>query len=115
MLGHGYEMAVASGVSLRFAASRVPLLPGALEYAARGIVTGGAARNRGYLAGKVTFANTIPEALEHVLYDPQTSGGLLFAVTSEDARRVEPLFAAADEPVWRIGDVVEGQGVDVTA
>src|SRR5206468_11727925 len=68
-----------------------------------------------YLAGKVTFANTIPEALEHVLYDPQTSGGLLFAVTSEDARRVEPLFAAADEPVWRIGDVVEGQGVDVTA
>ena len=115
LLGHGYEMAVASGVSLRFAASRVPLLPGALEYAARGIVTGGAARNRGYLAGKVTFANTIPEALEHVLYDPQTSGGLLFAVTSEDARRVEPLFAAADEPVWRIGDVVEGQGVDVTA
>src|SRR2546422_9374931 len=115
LLGHGYEMAVASGVSLRFAASRVPLLPGALEYAARGIVTGGAARNRGYLAGKVTFPTTTREAREHVLYDPQTSGGLLFAVTSEDARRVEPLFGAADEPVWRIGYVVEGQGVDVTA
>jgi selenide,water dikinase len=115
LLGHGYEMAVASSVSLRFAASRVPLLLGALEYAARGITTGGAARNRSYLAGKVTFANTIPETLEHVLFDPQTSGGLLFAVASEDARRVEPLFAAADEPVWRIGDVVEGQGVDVTA
>jgi selenide,water dikinase len=115
LLGHGYEMSIASGVSLRFVASRVPLLHGALEYAARGIVTGGAARNRSYLADKVAFANTIPEALAHVLYDPQTSGGLLFAVASEDARRVAPLFAAADEPVWRIGDVVEGEGVDVTA
>jgi selenide, water dikinase len=115
LLGHGYEMAAAGGVALRFEAARVPLLPGAREYAARGIVTGGAARNRSYLAGKVSLATSIPEAMEHVLFDPQTSGGLLFAVAPDDAGRVESLFEVAEEPIWRVGDVVEGEGVDVVA
>ena len=115
LLGHGYEMAAAGGVALRFDASRVPLLPGALEYAARGITTGGAARNRSYLAGKVSVASGIPEAIEHVLFDPQTSGGLLFAVAPDDAGQVESLFAVADEPVWRVGDVAEGERVEVVA
>jgi selenide,water dikinase len=114
LLGHGYEMAAASGVTFRFNASRIPLLPGALDYAARGITTGGAARNRSYLAGKVSLASGIPEAMEHVLFDPQTSGGLLF-VAPEDAGEVESLFAAAEEPVWRVGDVVEGERVEVVA
>ena len=115
LLGHGYEMTVAGAVAFRFDASRVPLLPGALEYAARAIVTGGATRNRSYLAGKVRLARGIPEATQHVLFDPQTSGGLLFAVAPEGAGQVESLFAAADEPVWRVGDVVEGEGVEVVA
>jgi selenide,water dikinase len=115
LLGHGYEMAAAGGVALRFEAARVPMLPGARAYAARGIVTGGAARNRSYLAGKVSLATSIPEAMEHVLFDPQTSGGLLFAVAPDDAGRVESLFAVAEEPIWRVGDVVEGEGVEVVA
>ena len=115
LLGHGYEMAAASGAALLFNASCVPLLPGALEYAARGITTGGAARNRSYLAGKVSLASGIPEAIEHVLFDPQTSGGLLFAVAPENAGQVESLFAVADEPVWRVGDVAEGERVEVVA
>jgi len=115
LLGHGYEMAFAGRVAFRFAASRVPLLPGALDYAALDITTGGEARNRSYLAGKVTFASALPEALEHVLFDPQTSGGLIFAVAPGDAGQVEALFAAADEPVWRAGDVVEGEGVEVVS
>lgn len=113
LLGHGYEMAAASGVCLRFEASRVPLLPGALDYAARGIVTGGAARNRAYLAGKVRIASGISEAIEHVLFDPQTSGGLLFAVDAGRAGEVELRFEAAGEPVWRIGKAFEGEGVEV--
>ncbi len=114
LLGHGYEIAAASRVGLRFVASQVPLLPGALEYASRGITTGGADRNRSYLADKVTVSEAIPEALQHVLFDPQTSGGLLFAVSPERAKDVEPRFEAAGLPVWRIGEVIEGAGVEVS-
>ena len=113
ILGHGHEMAAASGAALRFSAARVPLLPGALEYAAQGIVTGGAARNRKHLQGKVTIAEGISEEIRHVLFDPQTSGGLLMAVDREKARQVEAGFAAAELPVWQVGEVVGGEGVQV--
>jgi selenide, water dikinase len=113
LLGHGYEVATASGVAVRFDASRIPLLPGALGYAARGIVTGGGGRNRAYLAGKVRLADSISAALEHVLFDPQTSGGLFFAVPPDRAGEVEALFATAAEPVWRVGEAVKGEGVEV--
>jgi len=115
LLGHGYEMTAAGGVALRFEASRVPLLVGALEYASRGIVTGGAERNRKYLAGKVRLATGISAAMEHVLFDPQTSGGLLFAVPRERAGEVESRFAAAGETASRVGEAAEGDGVEVVA
>ncbi len=114
LVGHGYEMAAASGVALRFEASRLPLLPGALEYAARSIVTGGAARNRAYLEGRVRLAGT-SAAMEHLLFDPQTSGGLLFAVADNRATKVESLFAASREPLWWVGEVVNGEGVEVVS
>ncbi len=113
LIGHGYEMAAAGGVAFRFDASSLPLLPGALEYADRGIVTGGAARNRQYLAGKVRIADGISDAMGHVLFDPQTSGGLLFAVAPEQAKDVEQRFAAAGEAVWQVGEVVDGERVEV--
>ncbi len=113
LLGHAYEMAAASGVALRITASAVPVLPGALEYAAAGIVTGGASRNRKYLAGKASLAPDIPEALEHVLFDPQTSGGLLFALPANRAPEAEARFAAAKLPLWRIGEAAAGSGVEV--
>ena len=115
LLGHSYEMATASGVAFRIAPSWVPLLPGALVYAERGIVTGGAARNRQYLAGKVRIADDIAEAMEDVLFDPQTSGGLLFAVPADRAGEVESLFSTAGETAWRVGEVVQGEGVEVYA
>lgn len=113
LLGHAYEVAAASGVALRIAASQVPVLPGALDYAAAGIVTGGASRNRRYLAGKVRLAPGIPEALEHVLFDPQTSGGLLFALPPSRGTEAEARFATAKLPLWRIGEVAGGAGVEV--
>jgi selenide,water dikinase len=112
LLGHAYEVAAASGVRLRVDATSVPLLPGALEYASEGIVTGGAARNREYLAGKVSLGE-VDEALEHVLFDPQTSGGLLMVVAAASAPDVESRFTAAELDVWRVGEVVEGEGVEV--
>jgi len=113
ILGHGYEMAVASGAALRLSAARIPLLPGALEYASRGIITGGAARNRKHLQDKVTIAEEVSEEMRHVLFDPQTSGGLLLAVGPGKAAEVEAAFAAAELPVWKVGEVVKGKGVQV--
>jgi selenide,water dikinase len=113
ILGHGYEMAAASGVALRFSAASIPILPGALEYASRGIVTGGAARNRQYLHDKVTIAGGIAEEMRHVLFDPQTSGGLLLAVDPGKAAELEAGFAGAELPVWRVGEVIKGKGVQV--
>ncbi len=113
ILGHGYEMATASDVALRFSASGLPVLPGALDYAAQGIVTGGAARNRNHLQGKVTIADGLSEEMEHILFDPQTSGGLLMAVASDKADEVEARFARAELPVWQVGEVIPGSGVQV--
>lgn len=115
MLGHAYEIAAASGVALRIEASLVPALPGALDYAARGIVTGGADRNRKYLEGKVRIAAGLSHPLEHLLFDAQTSGGLLFTAAASAADAIERSFAGSGEPLWRIGTVVAGEGVEVVA
>lgn len=80
LLGHGWEMAERSGVRLVIDASRVPLYPGALEAAEAGTRTGGDARNRQYLDTHIESAAS--PALDALLYDPQTSGGLLAAVDS---------------------------------
>ena len=115
ILGHGYELASASGVGLRLEASTLPLLPGAAEYAYRGVVTGGGGRNREYLAGKVSVEDAVGDDLQHLLFDPQTSGGLLFAVRAAQRDEVERRSAEGGVPVWRIGEVVPGDGVQVVA
>ena len=115
LLGHAYEIAAASGTALRIAATQAPVMPGALGYASKGILTGGAARNRSYLAGKVRVADGVPERLQDVLFDPQTSGGLLMAVTPQSAGDLEERFATAGLRAWHLGDVVDGSGVEVVA
>ena len=113
MLGHGFELADAGDVAVHIDAQAVPLLPGAMEYAYRGAVTGGGFRNREYLDGKVELSADVSEELAHVLFDPQTSGGLLFALGPEQAEQAEERFAEADLPLWRVGEVSEGRGVVV--
>jgi selenide,water dikinase len=78
LVGHGWEMAERSGAVLAFDTSTLPLYDGALAAAEAGVRTGGDARNRTYLDGRVT--STAPGALEAIAFDPQTSGGLLAAV-----------------------------------
>jgi selenide, water dikinase len=82
LLGHAREMAVASGVTLEIEADRIPLLPGALEYARMGAVPGGTGNNREFVSPCVELERELTPELEALLYDPQTSGGLLIA-TSE--------------------------------
>jgi len=98
LCGHAYEMAEASGVTLRLEAAALPLLPDARELAGRGELTGGCRRNRSYLADKLEIAAGLPADLVEVALDPQTSGGLLIAVApAYAARLLDDLQAAGVE------------------
>lgn len=88
LLGHGSEMQDGSGCSLHFDTHKVPVIDGALEYAEMGFVPNLAYMNRGYLEGKIKFTDGISEAMQDIMYDPQTSGGLLFAVSENDSGRL---------------------------
>jgi selenide,water dikinase len=85
LLGHGREMAEASGVTLSIDADLVPLLPGARALAKRKILSGGAARNRAFLAERVTVDPRVAPDLAPLLFDSETSGGLLIALPGESA------------------------------
>jgi len=111
LLGHSEEMARASGARIVIDASRVPALPGSLDYARGGHVTGGANRNRRGLEGKVSFASPLPEALEHLLFDPQTSGGLLIALPADRADALASAFERDGLLAARIGRVETGAGI----
>ncbi len=102
-LGHAREMALGSGVTLEIDAHRVPLLPGALSYARAGAIPGGLKNNREFASCDVALGNPIQEELELLLYDPQTSGGLLVALPPGDGRAFEKRFPSA----VRVGQVVE--------
>lgn len=85
LIGHARGMALASGVTLEIAAAAVQFLPGAREYAAQGALPGGLHNNREFAGCDVERAAEIPREVEHLLYDPQTSGGLLIALPETDA------------------------------
>ncbi len=85
LIGHAREMALGSGTSLHLFASAVPLLPGALECVEHGFVPGGLNNNREFASCCVEAGSDVPEHLHTLLYDPQTSGGLLVSVNSADA------------------------------
>ena len=91
LLGHLHNMLAASGVAAEVDAAAVPLLPKALELAERGAIPGGTKRNREALAPHVQFDPKVPEPLRVLLFDAQTSGGLLIAV---DPDRANTLIAA---------------------
>ena len=85
LLGHSYEMAQGSGCTLHIQADRVPCHPEAPELAAMGFIPAGAYRNREYAQAGVSLRRKLPLAMEDILYDPQTSGGLLFALPAAEA------------------------------
>ena len=115
LLGHADELADNSGVGLEIDIGRVPLLPGALDYARQGIFPGGLGRNRDYLRGEggIRLREGLEQARVQLLFDPQTSGGLLFALPSASAAELQAHMAAAGEPCWEIGRVIQGEGIEV--
>ena len=80
LIGHGVEMAEGSGVTITLQANSVPVIQAALHYAEMGFIPGGMYRNRDYFNSKVELKGEVQEALLDLLYDPQTSGGLLLSV-----------------------------------
>ncbi len=105
LLGHGLEMARASGVRLVFDAAAIPALPGALALAAAGVETSGAAHNRRFVGPALEIAPGVTPPLVALAHDPQTSGGLLAAVPSDAVRAVEGALDAAGVTSWRVGRV----------
>lgn len=84
IMGHGYEMASASQVTFRLYKDQLPILKGVKDYAETGLVPAGSYNNRNYLKGKYELKD-IPQWLEDVLFDPQTSGGLLISTSKSEA------------------------------
>ena len=112
-LGHAMEMAEASGVALNFEFAKIPFISCARKYAEKGCFAGGAFDNKGYFEAKVRFAETIDEENQMLLFDPQTSGGLLLGVPQE---KLDAFLARAGElgqAVWAVGRVETGSGIIV--
>jgi len=109
LAGHAHEMAEQSGVALALRFRAVPLLPGAERYAREGLAPGGAGKNEAYYGAWVRYGRTLETWERRLLFDPQTSGGLLAAVDGKAAGPLVHAFEGAGEPVWRIGEVVEGK------
>jgi selenide, water dikinase len=85
LLGHGREMALGSAVSFRLNHARIAYLPGAIEASRKGFLAGGLNNNREFVASCVAFASQVALEFQHLLYDPQTSGGLLIAMAPDAA------------------------------
>jgi selenide,water dikinase len=115
LAGHAHEMAHHSGLTLSLRWSDVPLLQGAEGYARQGCVPGGGRRNRLYYAPWVSVQRAFADWEQVLLYDPQTSGGLLFALAPTRADAVERAFHDANEPLWRVGRAIEGRagGIEI--
>jgi selenide,water dikinase len=113
LLGNGLEMATASGVQLRFEMKQIPFLPGASKYASLWTFPGGAEDNRQYFGPRVRFNADIPEEKQMLLFDPQTSGGLLLAVPADKMERLLKRMEETGQPAWVIGTACEGEGLEV--
>ncbi len=88
LLGHTYEMAEASKVSIELWSDYLPIIKESLEFAKMGIIPAGTYNNEGYLEGHILFAEGIQQEIKDVMYDPQTSGGLLISVPEEHSERL---------------------------
>lgn len=107
LLGHAYEMAAAGECSLTIDSATVPYLPKVRELAEEGILPAGAYRNRAFLDGRVSIAEGVKLATEDILYDPQTSGGLLIALPEQDGLRLLHALEEVTETAALVGWVQE--------
>jgi selenide,water dikinase len=105
LLGHGLEMARASGTRFVFDAAALPALPGALDLAAAGVETGGAAHNRRFVGPALELGRDVDSAVVTLAHDPQTSGGLLAAISPTEVADVRRALADGGVEHWLVGRV----------
>jgi len=119
LLGHGLELADASSarlsrpVGLRFFFDKIPFTRGARRYADEFIFPGGSSDNRLYFGPRVRFAPHIEEASQMLLFDAQTSGGLLLAVPADKIDALQTRAAQVGQLLWVVGEVTEEEGIEV--
>jgi len=105
LLGHAREMAAASGVTIEIEVARVQFLPGAVEYARQGAIPGGLKNNVEFVSCAVESGTGVAPDIENLLYDPQTSGGLLVSLPESNAAALERAYPGA----YRVGRVTARQ------
>jgi selenide,water dikinase len=115
LLGHGFEISEASGVKLKIALSSVPFLRNAFHYARGGFFPGGSANNRLFYEKFVQFDDAVDEYAKMMLFDAQTSGGLLFMIPRQNWENFSLRSSDLDIPVWPIGEVEDGDGIQVVS
>ncbi len=113
LLGHAAEMAQASNVALEFYFDRIPLVSGAQKYAQAWTFPGGASDNRAYFIDQVQFIGDWEEWEQMLLFDPQTSGGLLLCLAQDQVDSFLKKAQDHDLAAWQIGRVVDGEGIVV--
>lgn len=87
LLGHAYEMAKGSNVSLEIFSDKVPIVEGAIDFAEMGVIPAGMYANKKHIEKEVSIDNSIKEAIQDIVFDPQTSGGLLLAIHPDDIEK----------------------------
>ena len=113
LLGHGLEMAQASQVGLRLVFDQIPFVTCARRYAEAWAFPGGASDNQHYFGKFVRFSERISEMEKMMLFDPQTSGGLLLAVPPEKIEAFRQQAVQLNQPIWEIGVALDGEGIEV--
>ena len=112
IMGHGYEMASASDITIELDKENIPVIGGARDFAEMGLVPAGTYNNKMYLDGKYELID-VPEWLEDILFDPQTSGGLLLSVPENEAGSVMKELETLKIKSAIIGKVVEKKDVPI--
>jgi selenide,water dikinase len=107
LIGHAYEVARAGNIGISLHASSIPVFPEALEYARMGLVPGGGHANRAFYEPFVEYRETISAELRDILYDPQTSGGLLIAVGSSQSEMLLKKMNRDGAAAFLIGEVLD--------
>lgn len=105
LLGHSVEMAEGSKVTLRIHSKDIPFISEAKDYANMGLIPGGAYKNRDFFAKKIFIEENVPTFLQDIIFDPQTSGGLLISVAKEDSKKLLENLATSPISFALIGEV----------
>ena len=113
-IGHAYEMAKASSVTLVINSEKIPVMEGVVPYAEMGLIPAGTYANKKYIADKVNISGNVLQVMEDILYDPQTSGGLLIAVDKEKAQvLIDILKTSLDLPFAIVGEATSKKQWDI--